>query len=174
MSEVKRITKIIVEYEDGTQEEIKEWTVDGEKHTQLGKDEPERVYQTTQKHIDVKQADQYTQDLYRTVDEIKQNVGKLTDFKGEITEIHPTKEGTTQKGRKWKLQEITLKDQTGETIKAQFWNEDADRVAKCQVGEYLTLKNWLIQEWNGEAYLKSGSKSGSSILYAKPLQQDKL
>ena len=85
------------------------------------------------------------------ISEVKPGTGNVT-VSGEITAKEEPREVLTRFGKKLRVANATLKDDSGE-IQISLWGEDADRFS---VGDNVSIENGWVSEYKGNMQLSAG------------------
>jgi len=91
------------------------------------------------------------------VGEITQNSGNI-NLEGEIVEKQEARDITTKYGKRMRVANAKLKDESGE-IKLTLWGQDADGFSD---GDKVKIENGWISEFRGELQVSAG-KMGKII-----------
>ncbi len=78
---------------------------------------------------------------------------------GEITAVEPAREVVTKFGKKMRVANATLRDDTGE-ITLSLWNDDIDKI---QQGQQVTVDNGWVTEFKGNLQISTG-KFGKLVI----------
>ena len=80
--------------------------------------------------------------------------GSSVNVEAEIAFVWPEKEFES-KGKKGKVKNVLLKDETGTAIMA-LWNGKTEQIKETDVGKKIILRDFFVQEFNGKKQLKKG------------------
>ncbi len=92
------------------------------------------------------------------IDELAGNLHKNVTLTVEVVDIEEPKEVKSKFGKKLTLNNVIVKDETGE-VKLVLWN---DQINEVKVGERIILQDVYVKEFNGELQLTLG-KSGKIL-----------
>ena len=88
---------------------------------------------------------------------------KSISLKAEVTEKSPIKEVFSRTGRKLKLSNATISDETG-SIKLTLWNEQIGLVSE---GDSIRIKNANVKAFRGEKMINLSSRIGKIEIIKK-------
>lgn len=86
------------------------------------------------------------------ISELKPGVDKVTIELAEVTAIEEPRDVLTRFGRKARVANATIKDETGE-ITLSLWGEDIDRIA---IGDKIRIENGWVSEFRGSPQISAG------------------
>jgi replication factor A1 len=86
------------------------------------------------------------------ISELKPGVGNVTIELAEVTAIEEPRDVLTRFGRKTRVANATIKDETGE-ITLSLWGEDIDRIA---IGDKIKIENGWVSEFRGSPQISAG------------------
>lgn len=95
------------------------------------------------------------------VNELKPGTGNVT-IEGELINIEEPRDVTTRFGKRVRVANATLKDDTGEII-LSLWGDDIDKV---KVGDSVKIENGWVSEFKGNLQISPG-KYGKLIVVEK-------
>ncbi len=85
------------------------------------------------------------------ISELKAGTGNAT-VEGEITAKEETREVITKFGKRTRVANATIRDDSGE-ITLSLWGDDIDRV---EVGDKIQIENGWVSEFKGNVQLSAG------------------
>lgn len=85
------------------------------------------------------------------ISELKGGTGNV-NVTGEITTKEEARDVITKFGKKMRVANATLKDDSGEIV-LSLWNDDADKYA---VGDNIQIENGWVSEYKGNPQLSAG------------------
>ena len=93
------------------------------------------------------------------ISELKAGTGNVS-VSGEITNVEEAREVVTKFGKKMRVCNATLKDDSGEII-LSLWNDDIDKV---QMGNKISIENGWVSEYKGNVQLSAGKFGKITVL----------
>jgi replication factor A1 len=86
------------------------------------------------------------------ISELKPGTGNATIDVAEVTAIEEPRDVLTRFGKKTKVANATIKDDSGE-ITLSLWGDDINRVA---IGDKIKIENGWVSEFRGNPQLSAG------------------
>lgn len=96
------------------------------------------------------------------IGDLKSGTGNV-NVEGEVIAIEEARDVVTKFGKKLRVADATIKDETGE-IKLTLWGADIEKVA---IGDKVKVENGYVTEFKGNPQLSAG-KYGKIIVAGKP------
>ena len=85
------------------------------------------------------------------ISELKSGTGNV-NITGELASLEAPRDVITKFGKKTRVANATVKDESGEII-LSLWGEDADRFAQ---GDTIQIENGWVSEYKGNMQLSAG------------------
>ncbi|MCX8174875.1 MAG: OB-fold nucleic acid binding domain-containing protein [Candidatus Micrarchaeota archaeon] len=85
------------------------------------------------------------------ISELRARTGNV-DVTGEIVSIEPAREVVNKFGKKFKVANATLRDDSGEIL-LSLWNEDAEAFSQ---GDTVRIEKGWVSEFQGRLQLSAG------------------
>ena len=94
-----------------------------------------------------------------SISELKPGVGNVT-VEGEIMEISEPREVVTRFGKRTRVADAKLKDESGE-ITLTLWGDDIGKVA---IGDRVRIENGWVSEFKGNLQLSTGKYGKMTVV----------
>jgi len=86
------------------------------------------------------------------ISELKPGTGNATIEVAEVTAIEEPRDVLTRFGKRTRVANATIKDETGE-ITLSLWGDDINKIA---IGDKIKIENGWVSEFRGNSQLSAG------------------
>jgi len=93
------------------------------------------------------------------ISEVKPGTGNVS-VEGEVSAMSEPREVVTRFGKRTKVADATLKDESGE-ITLTLWGDDVEKVA---VGNKVKIENGWVSEFKGNVQISAGKYGKMTIV----------